>query len=134
MIAFNNLSLSLGQLMSYVLGAAFTDVPQGWRIIVAIGGVPPSILFFLLPWCPESPRQLISHGKMEEAARVIARVYPHATDAQVRSKTEYIAGTIETEAELMADKSLWWQFKQLHCVPANFRALVSACAIMASKY
>jgi hypothetical protein len=33
----------------------------------------------------------------------------------------------------VANKSLWWQFKQLHCVPSNLRALISACTVMASK-
>lgn len=32
-----------------------------------------------------------------------------------------------------ADQSLWWQFKQLVTVPANLRALTTACVVMASK-
>ncbi|KAL1861341.1 hypothetical protein VTK73DRAFT_7142 [Phialemonium thermophilum] len=131
MIAFDNLSVTLGQLVSYALGAAFTDVRYGWRIMVAVGGIPPAVLVFLLPWCPESPRQLFSHGRVEEATQVIARVYPHATPEQVKAKADRILWTIEAEAELMSDKTLWWQFKKLHSVPANLRALVTACAVMA---
>lgn len=133
MIAFDNMSVTLGQLVSYALGAAFTDVPHGWRYMVTIGGIPPIILALLLPWCPESPRQLFSHGKIEEGTKVIARVYPHAMEAQVKAKVDHILWTIQAEEEITADKSLWWQFKQLHCVPSNLRALVCACAVMASK-
>ncbi|UNI15407.1 hypothetical protein JDV02_001942 [Purpureocillium takamizusanense] len=129
MIAFDNMSVTLGQLVSYGLGAAFTDVSHGWRYMVAVGGVPPIVLAALLPFCPESPRQLIAHGHMDEANRVIAKVYPFATDEQVKAKTNHILCTIR--AESMAEKSLWWQFKQLHCVPSNLRALIAACGAMA---
>lgn len=133
MIAFDNMSVTLGQLVSYGLGAGFTEVSDGWRYMVAVGGVPPIILAILLPWCPESPRQLISHGKIDEAKTVIARVYPEATEAQLHAKTNSILWAVEQESQLVANKTLWWQFKQLHCVPANLRALVSACTVMASK-
>ncbi|KIL94307.1 hypothetical protein FAVG1_02870 [Fusarium avenaceum] len=131
MIAFDNLSVTLGQLVSYGLGAAFTDVPHGWRYMIAIGGIPPIILAFLLPGCPESPRQLIAHGKRDEAEKCLRRVYPAATEEQLKSKLDHLVWTIEVESSVVAGKSLWWQFKQLHCVPSNLRALVTACTVMA---
>lgn len=131
MIAFDNMSVTLGQLVSYGLGAGLTQVAHGWRYMVAIGGVPPIILAALLPKCPESPRQLISHGKVEQAARVIARTFPEATEAQVTAKVNHISWTLEKEHAEIVDKSLWWQFKQLHCVGSNLRALTATCAVMA---
>ena len=65
---------------------------------------------------------------------MIAKVYPHATPEQVDGKAMHIQTVIQDEAHAMADKSVWWQFKQLHCVPSNLRALISACTIMASEY
>ncbi|OHW96606.1 myo-inositol transporter [Colletotrichum incanum] len=106
MIAFDNMSVTFGQLISYALGAGFTEVAHGWRYMVAIGGVPPIVLAFLLPMCPESPRQLISHGKLEEATRVIKRVYPHATEDQVAAKVGHMAYTVEVEAQVTSG-SLW---------------------------
>ncbi|KAK7432226.1 hypothetical protein QQZ08_001171 [Neonectria magnoliae] len=131
MIAFDNFSVAFGQLVSYALGAALTDAAHGWRWMVAIGGVPPIILACLLPQCPESPRQLIAHGKIDEARIVIARVYSSATEEQLKSKMDRLIYTIEIESQVVASKSLWWQFKQLHCVPSNLRALTVACAVMA---
>ncbi|KAJ4202328.1 hypothetical protein NW767_006287 [Fusarium falciforme] len=131
MIAFDNLSVTLGQLVSYGLGAAFTDVPHGWRYMVAVGGVPPIILAALLPRCPESPRQLIAHGKRDEAEKCLRQVYPDATDEQMKAKVDRLVWTVEVESQVVSDKSLWWQFKQLHCVPSNLRALISACTVMA---
>lgn len=134
MIAFDNLSVTLGQLVSYGLGAAFTDVPHGWRYMVAVGGVPPIILAALLPRCPESPRQLIAHGKRDEAEKCLRQVYPDATDEQMKAKVDRLVWTVEVESQVVSDKSLWWQFKQLHCVPSNLRALISACTVMASEF
>ncbi|RMJ06746.1 hypothetical protein CDV36_013662 [Fusarium kuroshium] len=131
MIAFDNLSVTLGQLVSYGLGAAFTDVPHGWRYMVAVGGVPPIILAALLPRCPESPRQLIAHGKRDEAEKCLRQVYPDATGEQMKAKVDRLVWTVEVESQVVSDKSLWWQFKQLHCVPSNLRALISACTVMA---
>ncbi|KAI5925548.1 general substrate transporter [Camillea tinctor] len=131
MISFDNLSVTFGQLVSYALGAGLTHVEHGWRYMVAIGGVPPILLAICLTWCPESPRQLLMHRKVEEARKAIARVYPDANEAQVQAKMDIITYAIEYESNAVGDKSLWWQFKQLHCVPSNLRALISACAVMA---
>ncbi|KAH6896537.1 general substrate transporter [Thelonectria olida] len=130
MIAFDNMSVTFGQLISYALGAALTDAAHGWRWMVAIGGIPPIILACLLPMCPESPRQLIAHGKIEEARKAIAKVYSNASEEQLKSKMDRLTWTVEVESQV-AGKSLWWQFKQLHCVGSNLRALTVACAVMA---
>ncbi|KAF0314952.1 myo-inositol transporter [Colletotrichum asianum] len=127
MIAFDKMSVTLGQLISYALGAGFTEVAHGWRYMVAVGGLPPIALALLLPWCPESPRQLISHGKVEEATRVIRRVYPHATEEQVQAKMGHMTWAVEVEAQATST-SLWHRFKELHTVPSNLRALICACA------
>jgi SP family myo-inositol transporter-like MFS transporter 13 len=131
MIALDNVSVTLGQLLSYCLGAGFTHVGHGWRYLVAIGGIPPIVLLFLLPMCPESPRQLVLHGKLEQAATAIRRIYPSASEIQVQAKLTLMANVVEQETAVKADKTLWWQFKQLHIVPSNLRALICACAVMA---
>lgn len=59
--------------------AAFYTTPHGWRYMVGIGGVPSIILGILLFWCPESPRQLMYHGRREECERVLRRIYPQGT-------------------------------------------------------
>ena len=134
MIAFDNLSVTFGQMLSYILGAGLTHVANGWRYMVAIGGVPPIILSICLLWCPESPRQLLMRRKVEEARETIARVYPDANAEQIQAKINLIIFEVERESHTVGDKSLWWQFKQLHSIPSNLRALISACTVMASKF
>lgn len=130
MIGLNNMSITGGQVISYGIGAAFAKVPHGWRYMVGLGAVPAIILACILPFCPESPRQLIYHGKIAEAERVLQRVYRDATPAMVTAKTALIAAACEESKELQNCATRWQKIKMLHTNPAYFRALVVACGLM----
>ncbi|KAF7552454.1 hypothetical protein G7Z17_g4316 [Cylindrodendrum hubeiense] len=131
MIGLDNMSITGGQLISYGVGAAFAHVSGGWRYMVGGGALPAIILAALLPFCPESPRQLVFHGKNEEAANVIRRIFPNGTEEQVQNKVKHITHHVEQAKALNAGKSGWWVLKQLYVIGANFRALVAACGLMA---
>lgn len=131
LIVFDNLCVAFGQFVSYALGAAFTDVTHGWRYMVGIGAIPALMLGAAMPWCPETPRQLISHSRGEEARQVLKRIFPQATDQQVDAKARLIQHSIEEAAVSVSERSLWWQMKQLFTVRENVRALVTACMVMA---
>ncbi|KAJ9644146.1 hypothetical protein H2199_004014 [Coniosporium tulheliwenetii] len=130
MIGLNNMSITGGQVISYGVGAAFANVDHGWRYMVGLGGLPAIILACILPFCPESPRQLIWHGRREEATRVIQRIYKHATPEQVQAKVNLIELACEESRALNQGTSRWAIIKQLHRNPADFRALVCACGLM----
>ena len=101
--------------------------------MVGIGAAPAIVLAAMMPWCPESPRQLISHGKITDGRKTLSRIWPNATPEQVTSKIKHIQRSIEESVSCVSDKTLWWQVKQLFTVPANLRALTTACAVMASE-
>lgn len=130
MVGLNNMSITGGQVISYGIGAAFAHVPHGWRYMVGLGGLPSIVLACLLPFCPESPRQLVFHGKLDEAERVVARIYHNASEEQVRDKVRLIARSVEQAREVTEGKSTWYLVKKLHTVPSNFRALLCACGLM----
>ncbi|KAH7372143.1 myo-inositol transporter [Cadophora sp. MPI-SDFR-AT-0126] len=131
LIVFDNLLVAGGQFIAYALGAGFTEIPQGWRYMVGLGAVPAIILAALLPLCPESPRHLVSHNRLDEARKVLHSIFPQATPEMVENKVKLIQISLEITTGVLSDKSLWWQLKQLFCIPANRRALLSACAVMA---
>ncbi|KAK5110312.1 hypothetical protein LTR85_001293 [Meristemomyces frigidus] len=131
MIGLDNMSITGGQLISYGIGAGFAHVTGGWRYMVGGGAIPAIVLCCLLPFCPESPRQLVYHGKHEEAKDVIRKIFPNGTEEQVCQKVEHITTHVEAAKQITAGKSQWWVLKQLYVVPANFRALVAACGLMA---
>ncbi|KAI0909730.1 general substrate transporter [Ustulina deusta] len=131
MVALNNVSVTFGQLIAYVLGAGFVHASHGWRYIVGIGGVPPIILIALLAGCPESPRFLLMHHRLEEAKKALTSLYPYATEAQVQSKIDLLVYAIEEDGKVAGSRSIWSQMKELHSVPANLRPLITACGVMA---
>ncbi|KAK3709681.1 hypothetical protein LTR37_010708 [Vermiconidia calcicola] len=108
LIGLNNMSITGGQVISYGIGAAFAHIDDGWRYMVGLGAVPAILLACLLPFCPESPRQLVFHGRLQEAESVLLKIYKGASVDQVRVK----------------------KVVQLHTNPAYFRALVCACGLM----
>lgn len=130
LIGLNNMSITGGQVISYGIGAAFANVDHGWRYMAGLGAVPAIILACLLPFCPESPRQLIYHGKLQEAEKVIKSIYKGATDAQVKNKVNSISAACELSKELNENESRWSKIKQLHTEPAKLRALITACGLM----
>jgi SP family myo-inositol transporter-like MFS transporter 13 len=131
MIGLDNMSITGGQLISYGIGAALAKVPHGWRAMVALGAVPAIILCCLLPFCPESPRQLIYHDKHDEAAVVIQSIFPQGTPEQVQQKVRHIAGHVAEAKAVKEGKGNLWLLKQLYVVPGNLRALIAACGLMA---
>lgn len=133
LIVFDNLLVAFGQFVAYALGAGFTEFPTGWRYMVGLGALPAIVLAAVLPMCPESPRHLISHGKLDEAKRGLHQIFPQATPEMVENKVKLIQRTLNVTGGSLSEKSIWWQLKQLFGIPANRRALISACAVMASK-
>jgi MFS transporter, SP family, solute carrier family 2 (myo-inositol transporter), member 13 len=130
MIGLNNMSITGGQVISYGIGAGFAHVPHGWRYMVGLGGVPSIILACLLPFCPESPRQLIFQGRNEEAAAVFRKIFGSATEEQVQNKILLVQASIEEATEAAKGKPRRQIIRELHTVPHNLRALVVACGLM----
>jgi len=98
--------------------------------MVGLGGIPSIVLACLLPFMPESPRQLIVKGREEEAAAVFHRVFYKATPEQVANKIKLIKMSMAEAEHATEGKTRWQIIKELHSNPRHFRALVVACGLM----
>ncbi|KAE8377086.1 general substrate transporter [Aspergillus bertholletiae] len=130
LIGLNNMSITGGQVISYAIGAAFANVNHGWRYMVGLGALPAIILVALMPFCPESPRHLIYNHRREEARAVLRRIYGHPSEAQLASVLASISAACDEAREINEGATRWTKIKQLHTVPSNLRALISACGLM----
>ena len=57
-----------------LLDPAIIDPEIGWRLAFLIGAALGLIIFFLRMWLPESPRWLMTHGRADEAERIVAHI------------------------------------------------------------
>jgi MFS family permease len=66
---------AMGALGSLVLlDPNVIDPEYGWRLAFLIGASLALVIFFMRLWIPESPRWLMTHGRAEEAERVMAGI------------------------------------------------------------
>jgi len=70
-VSLNQLCITLGILLSYVIGYAFADVAEGWRWMLGLGALPGIILGIGMHVLPESPRWLAGHGRAQDAGQVL---------------------------------------------------------------
>lgn len=110
----------------------FADLlAQGWRYMVGLGALPSMILGILLFFCPESPRQLLFHNRPEEATRVLRKIYPNSTEEQLENKVRSIELGVTQAKALNEEISFMAALRMLFTIPANLRALIAACGLMA---
>ena len=57
-----------------LLDPAYLSPDTGWRLAFLIGAMLSLTILFMRMWLPESPRWLMTHGRLEEAEVIVARI------------------------------------------------------------
>jgi MFS transporter, SP family, galactose:H+ symporter len=73
-VSLNQLWITVGILVSYLVGFALAGVSDGWRWMVALGALPGIILSLGMLVLPESPRWLAGHNRTHDAESVLQRL------------------------------------------------------------
>ena len=64
----------------YLLDLSHFPVDRGWRYAFGIGAVLGLGIMFLRHWVPESPRWLMTHGRNDEAEKIVGDIEKDVTD------------------------------------------------------
>jgi SP family myo-inositol transporter-like MFS transporter 13 len=148
LITLNVLFITIGQVVAYVVGWAFTQWGSqntGWRWMVGLGAVPAAIQFVVMLVMPETPRWLVMVDRTNEARNVLSKVYGGGREIQgmvdvvlkgieteVREEEEAKSGRMRAQTKkqrtawLAGSKDIW---AELFKTAGNRRALTIACLL-----
>jgi MFS family permease len=73
LVSFNQLALTAGILVSFLVDYALSSSAD-WRLMFGLATIPAALLFVGMLTQAESPVWLVTHGRIAEARRVLARV------------------------------------------------------------
>lgn len=73
MTALNQVAITFGILIAYLIDDAFKGSISGWRWMFALGAAPGLILAIAMLFVPETPRWLVEHGHEDRAKRLLMR-------------------------------------------------------------
>jgi len=94
--SFNQLMVTLGILVSYLVAAGFQNVGGTWRWMLGLSAVAGLALAVGMMTVPESPRWLVANGRVDEARTVLGRT--RAAD-EIDDEVDEIQQTAEKESQ-----------------------------------
>jgi len=105
-VSLNQLCITGGILVSYLVGFALAHAAEGWRWMLALGAVPGVVLAIGMLVLPESPRWLAGHGRIGDAEAVLRRLRGTADVAgelsNLRTDLAREGGRLASASELLA--------------------------------
>ena len=114
MVTQNELMIVTGQFLAFVLNAIIAIALAGddhlWRYMLSVAAIPAVCLFFGMMKLPESPRWLVSKGRISEAMEVLKKV--RASEALAISELNDIQDTLmerkSTKPVSLAELNIPW--------------------------
>jgi SP family myo-inositol transporter-like MFS transporter 13 len=146
LVVVSSLFITGGQVVAYVVGWLFSQRLHGWRWMVGLGALPAAIQFVMLFFLPETPRYLVKAGRIQQAKRVLGRVYKSDQGGAklVDAVLERVEREIEEEEDAAGLRGMpeaaktGWRAKvdrvqdnlsQLIVIGGHRRALIIACML-----
>ncbi|GME87258.1 unnamed protein product [[Candida] boidinii] len=129
LVVVNCLCITGGQLIAYAIGAGLEKSHNGWRIVIGLSMIPPVVQFIAFVFLPDTPRFLISKGRIEKAKKVLKLVNPATEDEIIDMRVDELQSMNDELPGKNPIEKTWNAIKEIHRVPSNFRALVIACGL-----
>jgi sugar porter (SP) family MFS transporter len=104
LVSFNQLAITSGILISYLVDFAFQDVPGTWRWMLGIAAIPGAALAIGMLTVPHTPRWLVQRKREDEARDVLKRLRDGDAHADVNKElTEIRKANDEEKASKFRD-------------------------------
>jgi len=94
--SFNQLAITSGILVSYLVNFAFKDVDANWRWMLGVAVIPGAALAIGMLTVPKTPRWLVEHGRDDEARTVLHRLRQGSGDSDVETELRGIQQSVES--------------------------------------
>ncbi|GES59646.1 MFS sugar transporter [Aspergillus terreus] len=121
---------AFGIMLGNIMGVAFMGLSDdlSWRLMLGSTVVLPLIVCAQVYFCPESPRWLIEHNKIDKAFRAFRTLRP--TDLQAARDLYYAYVGVQLEREVNKGKNFFTMFMELFTIPRNARATLASWIVM----
>ncbi|RWR00157.1 MFS sugar transporter [Paecilomyces variotii] len=121
---------AFGIMLGNIMGVAFMSLSDdlSWRLMLGSTVVLPVIVCAQVYFCPESPRWLIEHGKINKAFQSF-RVLRNS-DIEAARDLYYAYVGVELEKNVNKGKNFFTMFMELFTVPRNARATLASWIVM----
>ncbi|RCH99340.1 myo-inositol transporter, partial [Rhizopus stolonifer] len=123
--ALNNIIITFGQVVAYVINLTFAQTEGGWRYMFGIGALPAIAQLLIMPFMPESPRQLVVNHQIGAAKHTFQKIYGSSIS------NEFLDREIKAIQQDMENTSLGRYRDFLK--PRNFRPLLIACLLQCAQ-
>ncbi|MBS1660164.1 MAG: MFS transporter, partial [Bacteroidetes bacterium] len=76
LVTLNQLMITIGILLSYITDYWLSNdtKPESWRLMFLVGFIPALVLLIGMFFLPETPRWLISKGRVEEGKKILEKI------------------------------------------------------------
>lgn len=121
---------AFGIMLGNIMGVAFASVGNdlNWRLMLGSTVVLPLIVCAQVYFCPESPRWLIQHNKIQKAYTNFKILRP--TEIQAARDLYYAYIGVQLEREMNKGKNFFTMVLELFTVPRNRRATLASWIVM----
>jgi SP family myo-inositol transporter-like MFS transporter 13 len=141
LVTVNQLFITGGQVVAYLIGWALAGRGAGWRWMVGLGAAPAVVQAVLMLGMPETPRWLLQRERRERARIVLGKVYGEGQDTVVQGILKNIEDEIREERASRKAvggddgkvAGIGETFRELLRVGGNRRALTIACLLQGAQ-
>lgn len=106
LVGFNQLAVTVGILVAYLVGLGFSFVEGNWRWMFLTAIVPAAVLGIGMYFMPPSPRWLVKRGKLDLAKKVLEKIRQQANVDQEIKDIEDVVRSESSATSIFSNRAI----------------------------